>query len=318
MWQTLVLATYCVLIIVASLVGGWLPKMMRLTHTRMQVVMSFVAGLMLGVALFHMLPHAVEITGSLEDTCLSVVVGLLAMFFLIRIFHVHQHGHEEEGSLSESANEHHCDDPHHQHLDPATTHRFSWVAVFIGMTLHTSIDGIALAASIKVDGTGAEFVLFGVGTFLAVLLHKPLDSLSITSLMIASKSPSVWINSINVGFALICPAVAALFFYGAGGMGGTENLFVGLSLGFSAGVFLCIALSDLLPEVHFHSHDRLKLSIVLLLGVILAFGIHLIEPAHDHSHGRHGHDASEQVDEHDDHSEHDAHSEHDDHSGHNH
>ena len=57
---------------------------------------------------------------------------------------------------------------------------------------------------------------------------------------------------------------------------------VGCSLAFSAGVFLCISLGDLLPEVEFHSHDRLKLSLTLLLGIALAWGIGLLEPSHVH------------------------------------
>src|SRR5947209_7685234 len=44
-----VLAAYLALIVLASLGGGWLTSRMRLTHTGMQLVMSFVAGLMLGV-----------------------------------------------------------------------------------------------------------------------------------------------------------------------------------------------------------------------------------------------------------------------------
>jgi zinc and cadmium transporter len=36
--------------------------------------------------------------------------------------------------------------------------------------------------------------------------------------------------------------------------------------------------------VHFHSHDRGKLSAALLLGVLLAYLIGFIEPEHDHSH----------------------------------
>ena len=49
---------------------------------------------------------------------------------------------------------------------------------------------------------------------------------------------------------------------------------------FSAGVFLCISLGDLLPEVHFHRHDRLKLSAALLFGVGLAFLVGFLEPHH--------------------------------------
>ncbi|MHC5543735.1 ZIP family metal transporter, partial [Singulisphaera rosea] len=41
------------------------------------------------------------------------------------------------------------------------------------------------------------------------------------------------------------------------------------ALAFSAGTFLCIALSDLLPELQFHAHDRLTLSASLLAGFFL-------------------------------------------------
>ena len=38
------------------------------------------------------------------------------------------------------------------------------------------------------------------------------------------------------------------------------------ALAFAAGTFLCIALSDLLPELQFHAHDRFTLSAALLAG----------------------------------------------------
>jgi zinc and cadmium transporter len=57
---------------------------------------------------------------------------------------------------------------------------------------------------------------------------------------------------------------------------------VGAALAFSAGAFICIALSDLLPEVHFHSHDRGKLTLAFLLGIALAYGIGSLEPMNFH------------------------------------
>ncbi len=50
-----------------------------------------------------------------------------------------------------------------------------------------------------------------------------------------------------------------------------------MALAFSAGTFLCIALSDLLPELQFHSHDRLKLSISLIAGFCLMAGTSILE-----------------------------------------
>jgi len=89
---------------------------------------------------------------------------------------------------------------------------------------------------------------------------------------------------------MMCPLGAALFFVGVEQFADTHRLIVGCALGFSAGVFLCISLSDLLPEVQFHSHDRFKLSAALLLGVALAYGISFLEPEHAHGNPEAGHD----------------------------
>jgi zinc and cadmium transporter len=46
------------------------------------------------------------------------------------------------------------------------------------------------------------------------------------------------------------------------------------------GAFICIALGDLLPEVQFHSHDRVRLTLLFLLGIGLAMTLGWFEPAH--------------------------------------
>ena len=60
------LVVYCVLVLLASLAGGWLPLIFRLTHTKLQMAISFVAGLMLGIALLHFLPDSEEQLHSLD------------------------------------------------------------------------------------------------------------------------------------------------------------------------------------------------------------------------------------------------------------
>jgi zinc and cadmium transporter len=62
---------------------------------------------------------------------------------------------------------------------------------------------------------------------------------------------------------------------------GQHALLVSGALAFSAGTFLCISLSDLLPELQLHRHDRVKLSIALLLGLAVAWGSHRLEAAAD-------------------------------------
>src|SRR6266540_4122525 len=76
------LTIYCILILLASLAGGWIPHLIRLTHTRLQVATSFVAGLMLGVGVLHLVPHAWDQFRSADRTMAWVLVGFLAMFFV--------------------------------------------------------------------------------------------------------------------------------------------------------------------------------------------------------------------------------------------
>jgi zinc and cadmium transporter len=74
------------------------------------------------------------------------------------------------------------------------------------------------------------------------------------------------------------PLGAALFAIGMGQLDEVAaSAWTALALAFSAGTFLCIALSDLLPELQFHSHDRLKLSVSLIAGVCLMASTSLIE-----------------------------------------
>src|SRR5207247_1477124 len=73
----ILLAIYCALILLASLFGGWLPLIVRLTHTRLQVATSFVAGLMLGVGVLHLVPPAWEQFRSADRKLAGVLVGLV-------------------------------------------------------------------------------------------------------------------------------------------------------------------------------------------------------------------------------------------------
>ncbi len=77
----------------------------------------------------------------------------------------------------------------------------------LGLTLHTLIDGLALAASVVAEARHMPGTqgLFGLGTFLAIALHKPLDSLSITSLMTAGGWSPRLRGWVNLAYALMCP-----------------------------------------------------------------------------------------------------------------
>ena len=83
---------------------------------RLQLLMSAVGGLMLGVGLFHLLPHALVELGpaSIDRTVWWVMLGMLAMFFLLRMFHFHQHGTAEvdEHETHPAAHDHDHDHDH--------------------------------------------------------------------------------------------------------------------------------------------------------------------------------------------------------------
>ncbi|MCA9006401.1 MAG: ZIP family metal transporter, partial [Planctomycetaceae bacterium] len=159
-WSYTLLGIYCVVIVGSSLLGGWLPSLIRLTHTRMETLISFVGGLMLGIGVFHLLPHAVAEMGSIDRAAWWMMAGIVTLFFLLRTFHFHQHGtveldEEETGHSHDHDHDHDCDH-HHAHApvhshSHAHSHHLSWVGIAFGLALHTLIDGLALGASIVAD-----------------------------------------------------------------------------------------------------------------------------------------------------------------------
>lgn len=303
----LVLSVYCIAVIFASIAGGNLTQRLHMTHNSMQHIISLVGGVMLGTALFHLLPHALHSTAegavTTDGVMTAAVLGIVAMFGMLRLFHHHHHGEElafqtphgvdpgqESRTEPPEAHGHHdhsdhaCshggrDEPDHHHAHTTQIGRHSWIGVLVGLIIHTLIDGVTLAASVQMDAAhgGGTGILFGFGTFIAVFLHKPLDAISITSLMAASGQSPRHRQWANFAFALACPLGAAIFYAGVASGGPTSTAIVAYVLAFSAGVFLCIALSDLLPEMEFHSHDRFTLTSMLLLGLLAAWMLRFLE-----------------------------------------
>ncbi len=294
MTPLVLISLYSITIVASALLGGQLPTLLRLTHLRMQMILSMVGGLMLGIALLHMLPHSMAISSAavantLDFTMAFVLLGLLATFLMMRAFHFHQHTGEPDQSRGNS-HEHDCG---HNHGG----HRLSWAGVALGLSMHTFIDGIALGAAVMADADlSVPGHVYGLGVYLAILLHKPLDALSISSLMRASGWSWRAIQATNAGFAMMCPLGAICFAMGIDQSSIFTPIVLGGALAMSAGVFLCISLSDLLPELQFHRHHPLQLTAALLFGIVLAYGIKLVEPTHVHAPTsielQHGHDHS--------------------------
>jgi zinc and cadmium transporter len=325
------LVVYCAAVVAASLFGGLIPHLVRLTHTRMQTALSLVAGAMLGVGLLHLIPHAFLMIGSIDRTMWFALGGFLLMFFIERAFHFHHHGAPDEAESAEPAGpDHECAHGHHGHAhdqghapeqahDPGHTHehgpehgdahghrndhghahehghvhghasghRVSWGAALLGLALHSLLDGVALAAAVAGESAQHGRVgLAGLAVFLVIVLHKPFDSLTLSALMtVGGRTPRLrhWVNGT---YALAVPTGVLLFQAGVITLGdgaGNSSMVIGCVLALSGGTFLCIATSDLLPELQFHTHDRFRLSAALLAGLGLAAAIVLIEEGgHDH------------------------------------
>src|SRR5271154_1955105 len=276
----LLLTIYCALVLLASLAGGWFLLFIHLTHTRLQIAVSFVAGLMLGIALLHFLPDANEQLHSLDKTAEWLLGGFLVMFFVQRFFHFHHHdlpeGDPEDCCGHEHSHEHHHDDEHAHTLADKSAKQLSWVGTALGLTLHSLLDGLALAVAVAAGAQGNSKIA-GLGVALVVILHKPFDAMAVSTLMAVSGKSKSSRHVLNGLFALASPLGAALFYFGASNFAGAPVL--GCALAFCAGSFLCIASADLLPELQFHSHDRFKLSIALLAGLAVAIIIKQFEAA---------------------------------------
>jgi zinc and cadmium transporter len=262
----------------------------------MQVAMSFVGGAMLGVALLHLIPHAYFEAESIYLVAGWLLGGFLAMFFIERMFQFHQHPEEEH------AEEEHAGHPAHRRAASA----MGWAAVLVGLVLHSMLDGVALAASIAAEGADAAAeessaagasaadgsghadvhrggILPGLAVFLVVLLHKPFDSLTLGTLMAVGGQSIRRRQAVNALFALAVPLGVVLFQLAAPRRDSGHTELVGCALALTAGAFLCISTSDLLPELHFHSHDRVKLSLALVAGLGLAALLVVLESSgHPH------------------------------------
>jgi zinc and cadmium transporter len=314
------LTYYCALILVASILGGMIPVWFQLTHRWMQFAVSFVAGVMLGIAVMHMLPHAIEdaaaasiasrtgppavtpadlsTTGkvaALPATMTSLLAGILVMFFIERFFSYHHHdvpeqeGHEHDHAAHAHDHEAHGHEHHgHEHHDHGEhPHDISWSGAALGLALHSVLNGVALAAAVQHGAHGS--MLAGFGTFLVIFLHKPFDAMTIGMLMARGGWSLPWRHTVNALFALAIPIGVLAFYFSLmretpGDGHPTRQLFLACALAFSAGTFLCISLSDLLPELQFHRHDRVKLSVALILGLALAHLAARMEALAHHSH----------------------------------
>ncbi|WP_242340265.1 MULTISPECIES: ZIP family metal transporter [Anaeromyxobacter] len=265
------LATYTGAILAGALAGGALPLFGAMR--RSDVLLSFSAGVMLGAAFFHMLPEAVEAGGAAALP--YAMLGFLLLYLLERFVLVHVCAEPGPGGVPEL-------DPH-VHGAPAHVHvhgdatgcgvHTMGLAAFVGMSLHTIVDGFALGAA----NVEAEL---GLLVFLAILAHKIPNAFSLSAILRAEGYTRGRALAMNAAFALMVPLGAGLYVL----LRETVHVeaFTSIALAASAGTFLHLSLSDILPDLHRRGVARWRLSIAMIGGLVLMWALRLLRAGHGH------------------------------------
>jgi zinc and cadmium transporter len=318
------LLIYSLLIPIASLLGGHLPFRGQVTHSKLQFYLSLSAGVMIGAAFFHIMPDAMQMAGPTKFGW-WMSLGVVGLFCIERFIaphsheidgggrhhhgkhehvhiheggHEHKHPHPEKRTVPLSSKERSAflpplSEPHdHRAAAPAVA---GWMAV-VGLTIHTFMNGVGLGGAVQASQDLADkptllgWALPGLAMFVAIVLHKPADALAISTVLTRKGVSRQIVALVQLGFALMVPVGVVAFYLTRGAITkDMQNQLTGAALAISSGTFLFIALSDLLPEVQFHRHDRFALFLALVFGVALMGGIALLEGHEDHNHGEHGH-----------------------------
>jgi zinc and cadmium transporter len=252
-------------ILAGALAGGALPLFGR--FRRSDQLLSFSAGVMLGATFFHMLPEAVEGAGTFALP--FVLVGFLLLNLLERFVLVHVCAEPGPAAAGHGA-------PGHAHVHGDATgcaaHTMG-LAAFLGMSLHTVVDGFALGAA----GVHAELSLL---VFLAILAHKIPNAFSLSAILVAEGYSRPRALGMNAAFALMVP-VGAVLYLGLRELVRVET-FTSLALAASAGTFLHLSLSDIIPDLHRRGVPRWRLAGAMVSGLALMGALTFLRHGHVH------------------------------------
>jgi len=229
-------ATYSFIILLGALAGA-LVVVFTQRATRLVTFLAFAAGVMLGAAFFHMLPEAFR--GGGYPSFSLVPAGFVFLVVLERNFL--SHTCEEPLNCTEHA------------------HHGLGLAAFVGLSVHTLIDGVALGSAVN-EGVGLMALI-------AIVSHKVPSSLSLASILKSEGKGTGVILGYATFYGMMVPVGAVLYFISDAALR-IEKLSP-WALAFSAGTFLYIAVSDLLPHVSRHGRERQGRNLVALCGGLL-------------------------------------------------
>ncbi len=214
------------------------------------LLVGFSAGALIGGAMLHILPEAIEHSAELGIETSTVFTATIAGFILFFILEkvMWRHCHEKECPI----------------------HTFAYLNLF-GDGVHNFIDGLIIAASFVVDAR------LGIATTIAVAAHEIPQELGDFGVIVY--------GGIAPRRALMFNFLSALACVGGGiagyAMRGGHSLQTWL-LPIAAGGFLYIAASDLIPELH-KERDRKKSALSFasfILGIAMMWLMRLLSHGH--------------------------------------
>ena len=222
-----------------SLVGALtLVLASRVLNRILLVLISFAAGALLGDAFIHLLPEIAESDRGFDLTAsIAVLGGITAFFLLEKVLHWH-----------------HAHFPSEEVVHPVA------VSNVIGDSLHNFVDGAIVAGSFIASPQ------LGLATTIAVALHEIPQELGDFGILVhAGLKPrrALALNFLS-GLAAVAGGVATLLLTS---LEGIEHFLIP----FSAGAFVYIASTDLIPELH--KEPEPGKSFVQALALIVGIGV---------------------------------------------
>lgn len=239
-WIILIIAT--TLGSVISLIGGlYLLYGKRGVSALQFAAVPFAAGALLAAAFLDLLPEALAGGGEPNAVMIATLIGLVGFLVLERSLSWFHHHHDDSGHVGHG--------------------RRNTSLIVIGDTLHNFIDGLAIGAAFLVSPA------VGIVTTLAIAAHEIPQEIGDFGLMLAKGMARQKVLLVNFVSAL-ATVVGAVIVYGmAGNLPISENLLLGVTAGF----FIYIAASDIIPTIHAEP-KRIRANIqtlILILGIIL-------------------------------------------------
>ncbi|MGE3279321.1 MAG: ZIP family metal transporter [Candidatus Altimarinota bacterium] len=225
-------------------------------HKILFFIISLAAGALLGDAFIHLLPEIVEESGEFSvQISLLVLLGILS-FLVLEKFVLWHHHHEIETPEDHAQHQH-----HHQHS--------LGIMNMIGGALHDFLDGMVIAASFLVSP------LVGVSTTIAVILHEIPQEIGDFGVFIHSGfgvRKALLINFFSGLLGLVGAGVVLL-------LNEQSEVMAQYLIPFTAGAFIYIAGSDLIPEL---KKEKVPLNSViqlfsLILGIVIMYALTWLE-----------------------------------------